>query len=282
MGPGNNRLKDWSDYIFGQLPYSHEESGTIVELLIRYKLGKSSLDIIRNPDTRISESEILELNRARKRLLASEPIQYVVGETEFYDCRIRCDKRALIPRPETEELVELMITDDRLSMIDSVLDIGTGTGCIPIAIKKNRPEWKVTATDVSEHALNLARENAQLNGVEVDFRQDDFANSKLEGPYDLIVSNPPYVLESERESMATHVVDHEPHLALFSAEDELYSYRHILELSRKILSPKGSIYLELNALTAKQVLELYKTEYPSSELVEDISGKQRFLRMIRE
>ncbi len=282
VGPGNNSAAAWRIFLKENLlaVYDESEAGSITNRLFEDLLSIQSLDFIRDPSLKISESDILLLNKAFKRLLQSEPIQYVLGTTSFYNCDILCDPRALIPRPETEELVDRIVTDLGPDFKGSVIDIGTGTGCIAIALAKAIPNAHVSATDVSLEALELAKANAKRNKAVVNFVCDDFSASEIEAQFDVLVSNPPYVLLSEAVQMDERVNAHEPHLALFSPEeDDLYAYRHILDFSAKHLNEGASIYLELNAVTAQAVLDEYIKKYENAELISDLSGKMRFLKV---
>ncbi len=282
MGPGNNSAKDWRIFVSDNLSvlYAEAERQSIVNMLFESLFSMKPIDLIRDPNRRISESEILQLNKSLKRLKSKEPVQYVLGSTSFYNCDILCDPRALIPRPETEEMVDTIVKDLGVDFEGSIIDLGTGTGCIPIALAKALSKAQICATDISESALELADENAKRNQVELKFVRDDFSQSKLDEHFDVIVSNPPYVLLSEAAEMEERVKEFEPHLALFSPEDnDLFSYEHILKFSKRNLAPNGCIYLELNADTAERVLQMYLKEYPNAHFLNDLSGKQRYLKV---
>lgn len=217
------------------------------------------------------------------RLKGGEPAQYVTGVADFYGLQLTVTPAVLIPRPETEELVEWVLAGYPAGRPLRVLDVGTGSGCIALALKARRPAWAVTGMDVSEDALAVARGNAARLNLEVDFlaadaRQPHFAPAPP--PYDLIVSNPPYIPPSERDRMGPSVLAHEPSLALFTTEDDpLLFYRAIAREGRRALAPNGSLYLETNEFNQDAVLELLRTEgYGEAEGRMDLQGKPRMVR----
>ena len=214
------------------------------------------------------------LNEYLQRLLKYEPVQYILGYAEFYGLKFKVTPAVLIPRPETEELVELIgeeISDPKLS----ILDIGTGSGCIPITLKKNIAQAEVTSVDISEDALKIARENAQSNGVEVTFIHMDILKDAPARGYDVIVSNPPYIGFDEKERMNDNVLIHEPHLALFS-EDPLQFYKRIAEIAPQILNPGGKIYVEVSEFRATEVADLFG-KLGQVAIKKDMSGKDRIV-----
>lgn len=214
------------------------------------------------------------LDEYLQRLLKHEPVQYILGYAEFYGLKFKVTPAVLIPRPETEELVELIgeeISDPKLS----ILDIGTGSGCIPITLKKNIPQADLTGLDISEDALQIAKENAQSNGVDVTFVQMDVLNEIPGQKYDVIVSNPPYIGYDEKEKMNDNVLIHEPHLALFS-EDPLMFYKRIAEIAPKILNTDGKIYVEVSEFRAKEVADIF-SKLGKAKIKKDMSGKERIV-----
>ncbi len=219
------------------------------------------------------------------RLLNQEPVQYVLGFADFYGLKFKVNEHVLIPRQETEELVFWILADaKRLSkeLEIKVLDIGTGSGCIPIALKKEMPNWKVEAMDISVEALKIAGENAQLNNVEIDFFQFDILDSERWndlGNYDIIVSNPPYIPEKEKKIMPENVVNFEPHLALFvENKDPLIFYKKIAEFAFSKLNPKGKLYFETNEFNAEKVLNIVENQgFINCMLKKDMSGKNRMV-----
>ena len=225
-----------------------------------------------------SNKEILFLD-ALNRLKTHEPIQYVLGKTTFMDLEFKVNSNVLIPRPETEELVRLMLKED----LDGkeILDIGTGSGCIAISLAKNLPNAKVSALDISEDALKVARENAKLNNVDIDFINADIFDYKSEKKYDVIVSNPPYVTESEKLLMKRNVLKYEPNSALFVDNDNpLIYYEKILEFAKKQLNNDGKIYFELNENLKLQLIDLLKNySIKVIDFISDSYQKNRFLKL---
>jgi release factor glutamine methyltransferase len=214
------------------------------------------------------------------RLKIGEPIQYILGTTIFYQLEFKVNKNVLIPRPETEELVYLILQDHKKHVIN-LIDIGTGTGCIPISIKKNHPLAMVSALDISTEALNLAKENALLNHIEIDFYLDDALHLKHEKypVYDVIVSNPPYIALKEKSDMHKNVIDFEPHLALFVEDDEpLIFYDRISAFALKNLKVGGFLYFEINQNLALETADLLKSKNFGVELIKDLNQNYRFIK----
>ena len=237
------------------------------------------------PDLRLSESEMLTFHFAVKDLLKNKPIQYIIGETEFCDLKFKVNENVLIPRPETSELVYKIVerqkTKDKRQL--SILDIGTGSGCIAISLAKNIHDSKVYALDISEKALDVAKENAFNNNVDVTFINDDILSlkNKIETKFDIIVSNPPYVRELEKTEMRDNVLNWEPHNALFvSDNDPLIFYRNILEFAKNNLKQNGEIWFEINEYLGKEMTDLCK-EYGFSdvEIFKDFRGKERIVKV---
>ena len=215
-----------------------------------------------------------------ERLKQSEPIQYVLGLADFYGLKFQVNKNVLIPRQETEELVYWILENHHARQSLNLLDIGTGSGCIPITLKKHRPEWTITGVDVSIGALEVAQQNATKNGVEVAFQQMDILNvDSLSANWNIIVSNPPYIPTDESRLMPENVLKYEPRLALFvENEDALLFYRKIADLSLYALSENGRLYFELNEYNAEEVKAmLLEKDYHKVEIQKDINGKQRMI-----
>ena len=183
------------------------------------------------------------LKKIQSQLLVHRPAQYIIGNAEFHGHSFKVDERVLIPRPETEELVNLILSENQNSSL-KVLDIGTGSGVIALSLAAERANWQVTASDISQDALDLAQENAEAIDVAIDFVQSDCFQA-ITGKYDIIVSNPPYISETDREEVGLNVLASEPHLALFAEEDGYAVYRKIAENAQKHLTEKGKIYLEI-------------------------------------
>ena len=218
-----------------------------MEWLLSDALGLKRLDLYVQFDRPLSSAELDRLRPWVKRRAAHEPLQYITGMADFHKIRVHVDRSVLIPRPETEELVEILLEDHPSGRPLRVLDIGTGSGCIAIALKKARPEWTVEAVDLSEAALATARRNADMNGLDIGFSQADFLTGEgmPKGPYDLIVSNPPYIHNEEAEQMHRQVLDYEPHLALF-CDDTDQVYGRLARYAREELYPQGALWVELN------------------------------------
>lgn len=238
------------------------------------------------PDLRIDEWQYHQLDEAVKRLQAGEPVQYVTGMSRFCDLLIKVSPAVLVPRPETEEMVQRIVASWPKAKPVRIWDIGTGSGCIAIALAKQFPDTEVVAFDVSEAALHIARENAECNGAAVTFVQDDVLHAQSEffgQPVDLVVSNPPYVCNSERAAMEANVLDWEPENALFVPDDDpLRFYRQILALAKKQLNPKGQIWLEINERMGEAMLSACRENgFAEAEIMSDFVGKPRFCRIVR-
>jgi len=230
-------------------------------------------------------SELIKIFKCIERLSQGEPLAYVLGKTWFYKYEFCVGPGVLIPRPETEELTEMVIAEiQKDNSVQEVLDVGTGSGCIAISVKKSCPSVRVTGLDVSEKALNWAKKNAQKHNVEIHWIQEDiFMHSPKGKSWDIIVSNPPYVSEEEKEELSIQVRNYEPHEALFAIRNPLIYYEKIFQFSEKHLSPNGKIFLECNRKYAGEVLMLsQKYNYlRGAELKKDLSGNVRFFRAIR-
>jgi len=257
--------------------YEMDELNSIFNLL--------SEDYLKIPRSKILLADEIDLNEpnqilflsALERLKTHEPIQYVLGKTTFMDLEFKVNSSVLIPRPETEELVRLMLKED----LDGkeILDIGTGSGCIAISLAKNLPNAKVSALDISKDALEIAKENAKSNNVDIEFINADIFEYKSEKKYDIIVSNPPYVLESEKMLMKQNVLNYEPEIALFVDDiNALKYYESIIKFSLNNLNPQGQIFFETNENYKDELNKLAQNyEYNIIEFKLDINDKNRFL-----
>lgn len=264
--------------------YGQQEAESLSRIVFQHLTGFSFLDQVMHQYDVLSEETTTKLGNILKRLLRWEPIQYITGETEFLDLKLKVNASVLIPRPETEELVQLVqksIKENRKKDI-SILDIGTGSGCIAIALRKMNPDHEVVAVDISDEALTVAKQNAELNAAEVKFMKydilDDFQESSFTLKFDIIVSNPPYVTESDKMLMRRNVLDFEPESALYvSDEDPLLFYRKIAEFARLNLSDGGVIFLEINESYSEQLKSLYLAfGFKEIEIEKDLSGRDRF------
>ncbi len=294
MKMSSNLVRDCRKYYASELEkiYGSNEANALIMILLEHYFGIDRVKIAMDPELRLSESELLTLHFAVKELLKNKPIQYILGETEFCGMRFFVDENVLIPRPETEEMVNMIVSRrDKACLVRTgcdVLDIGTGSGCIAISLAKLLKNSSVTAVDVSEKALEVAKKNAAANDVNVNFINDDILNPKnpelLENKFDIIVSNPPYVCESEKSEMRANVLDYEPSTALFvSDNDPLIFYRKILEFAQKALKPDGEVWFEINEKFGKETAELCHSEgFKNVEIIRDFKGRERVVRAQRQ
>lgn len=260
--------------------YDTDESSAITRVVLTEVLNYSSVDLILKKKEEISYDLELQLFNIHDRLMQSEPLQYIMGTAWFCNLKLKVNKHVLIPRPETEELVEWIVQENKLST-PQILDIGTGSGCIAIAIANQVPDAKVAAMDISVGALETARKNAVLNNVNVEFINDDILNPKTSNVvYDIIVSNPPYVMQSEKETMDKHVLEFEPHNALFVLDnDALIFYKSIVKFTAQYLKTGGHLYFEINATKAREVVNLLEAgNYGEIIVKRDMQGKERMVR----
>lgn len=259
--------------------YPPEEVKALSMLICCDMLGLDALDIYMGKDIILSECKQRELENIIFRLQKNEPIQYIRGIAEFCGRNFKVASGVLIPRPETAELVELIVEENPNAR--RLLDIGTGSGCIAISLDKNLPDAKVDAWDISEEALAIARKNNEELDAQVTFRrQDVFSADGIQGAsYDIIVSNPPYVTETEKTEMEANVLDWEPELALFVPdEDPLRFYRRIAELGRELLRPGGKLYFEINQAYGQDMIRMIEmNQYRDVRVIKDIFGKDRIL-----
>lgn len=262
-------------------------------ILTEYLHNLKRVDVALNPNFELSDTEVEKWNAILSELQQEKPIQYITGEAWFYGLRFEVNENTLIPRPETEELVDWILNSpitQNLTPI-TILDIGTGSGCIPISLKANLPQANVSAIDVSEKALEVAKRNAVSNKVEINFIQANIlevedlsqlgtSNFQLPASIDIIVSNPPYVRNLEKEEIKKNVLDYEPHLALFVEDtDALLFYRKIAQLALKNLAPNGLLFFEINQYLGKETVELLQNiGFQNIELKKDIYGNDRMIR----
>jgi release factor glutamine methyltransferase len=271
------------DYIDAELSslYDKRERDNIASWLFNAFNNWTRSELILHKEDRLSESEILKYHFATKRLKAGEPVQYVVGDVDFMGIKLRVNPSVLIPRPETEELVQLILDENTQPML-RLLDVGTGSGCIPIALKTNRPDWDVQGIDKSVNTLNTAEANARLYSLDIRFKKMDiFESLEFKKKFDILVSNPPYVLESDKANMSPQVLNHEPSQALFVPDsDPLVFYKRILDLSFVLLNPQAKIYFEIHENQASNMREL-STSYPVTnfKVIKDLQGKDRMVSM---
>lgn len=263
--------------------YGNGEARAITDYVLDVCFGLSKADILCGAVDEMTAEKTAELNKIFGRLMEGEPVQYVLGRAEFSGRWFNVRPGVLIPRPETEELCAWITADSKASGSPKVLDIGTGSGCIAITLQLDMPESKVTAWDISADALDVARENAQQLGANVNFVKQDALNAKPEGEWDVIVSNPPYICEKEKKDMAVNVLEHEPQTALFVPDaDPLLFYRAITRLAVQTLSKGGRLYFEINPIYADDTCRMMRAEGMTAvELRSDMYGKQRMAKGVK-
>lgn len=259
--------------------FSAQEAANISRIVCCEMLGQSTVDYYLGKDITLSLKEKQELDGILSRLCNFEPIQYIQGTARFLGRTFRVAPGVLIPRPETEELVETMLKE--ISPLSRILDVGTGSGCIAISLSKELPDAKVSAWDISEEALTIASANNEALQASVRFCQRDVLTClpDVGERYDVIVSNPPYVIESEKQDMERNVLDWEPFQALFvSDNDPLLFYRRIAELGKVMLVPEGRLYFEINRAFGEAVVAMLREQgYANPRILKDISGNDRIV-----
>lgn len=261
--------------------YPPEEIRGFARLIIEHVCGLDYTQFVVNRERMVSVAEKEMITEIIEHLKNFEPIQYILGETEFYGLRLKVRPDVLIPRPETEELVHWVLETNQLES-PAILDVGTGSGCIALVLKKELPEAKVSAIDISEEALKVAHENALQNQLDISFLKHDILNPEKDSiqKFDLIVSNPPYVREQEKEKMQPNVLNFEPQSALFvSDSDPLIFYRKIGEYALEHLSDNGFLFFEINEYLCGELKELLSgMGFKDAQLKKDLHGKNRMLR----
>ena len=293
MKIATNKLSDLYEFYKTELVsiYDNDELYAIFELVCEHYLGYSKTDTRLNFNGNLNQSDVLKIYDTGKALKTGAPIQYIVGEADFYNLKFNVNSSTLIPRPETEELVDLIIKqfkqEARNNQTLNILDIGTGSGCIPIILKKNIPNSKVAGIDISEQALEVAKSNAIKNNVDIEFIKLDILSQLIthNSTFNTIVSNPPYVLNSEAKQMDSRVLEHEPHLALFVEDtDPIIFYKRIIDLCAKYLEERGYLFFELNPIYANDVKKYANDSkiFNFTEIMQDMSGKERFLKAQRK
>lgn len=261
--------------------YPATEIDSFFRLILEDVLQLSKIDFALAPQQKIVADKILVVENIIKGLKNKQPIQYLIGFTEFMNLKLEVNKNVLIPRPETEELIYWIVEDTNTQPVLDVLDIGTGTGCIPIALAKSLNKANVSSIDVSEKAIETATRNAKSNHASVNFIDQDILNTQnLPQQYDIIVSNPPYVRNLEKIEIQKNVLDYEPHLALFVTDDDpLLFYRKIAQLALTALKPKGVLYFEINQYLGTETVSLLKQiGFKNSILKKDIFGNDRMIK----
>ena len=265
-------FKDFEEKLIAQ-----GEEAESLSFVYRSLKNLSFTDLIFTLQQEVTEEEKQFVEEIYKKLAEHVPAQYIIGHAEFFGMQLKVDERVLIPRPETEELVELILTENLKDNL-RVLDIGTGSGAIALALAKNRADWSVTAADISQVALDLASENAERLDLEITFIKSD-CFSEICSKYDIIVSNPPYISRADEEEVGLNVLHSEPHLALFADEEGLVIYRRIAEESKDHLTDGGKIYLEIGYKQGQSVPALFMENLPEKRVrtLKDQFGQDRMV-----
>jgi len=275
-------IREYRNQFIAQLEvqYGREEAESFFYLTLEDFRNLKRADLALNPDLLFPADELAQWDFVLAQLKKETPIQYILGKTEFFGLAFEVNENVLIPRPETEELVAWILSDNGKSGELTILDIGTGSGCIAIALAKNLAGAEVSAIDVSQGALSTAEKNAVRNEVVIDFIHKNILEiDELNQTFDIIVSNPPYVRELEKREIRENVLAHEPHLALFVSDDDaLLFYRKIADLAKKNLSQTGRLYFEINQYLAKETMDMLEQKgFSFLELRKDIFGNDRMV-----
>ncbi|MGN0033733.1 MAG: peptide chain release factor N(5)-glutamine methyltransferase [Candidatus Limimorpha sp.] len=284
----SNLVRDIRRYYSSLLEtiYSKEESQSLIMILLQHYFGYDRVKIALHDDLRLSESQLLTFHFAVKELLRNRPVQHIIGEEEFCGMSFTVNENVLIPRPETAEMTEMIASKAAGAETMGILDIGTGSGCIAISLAKMIKGSDVTAIDISDKAIETAKDNAVKNDANVNFIKADILNFKewldasWHSKFDIIVSNPPYVCESERNEMRANVTDYEPQTALFVKDDEpLVFYSSILDFAKQTLKPNGVIWFEINEKFGLEIKRLcIEKGFKNTMVVLDFRGKDRFVK----
>ncbi|HWD87239.1 MAG TPA: peptide chain release factor N(5)-glutamine methyltransferase [Mucilaginibacter sp.] len=265
--------------------YDEKEIASLCNIVLSDVASISSSKAKALPELELSAEHLNSIDKILAELKIGKPIQYILGHTEFFGLDFKVNPSVLIPRPETEELVEWVISSVGSFELaaGNILDIGTGSGCIAISLKKNLPGFSVSAMDIAPDALQTAKANAESNQVEIDFVQNDILNNKFEiehSKFEIIVSNPPYVTFADKRQMHTNVTDFEPHIALFVPEDDpLIFYKAIADFALNNLENGGMLFFEINENYGKQIVDLLNNKsFKNIELRKDMSGRNRMIK----
>lgn len=262
--------------------YTDSESSILFDIFVQHLMDWNQIEVRKAMNQEVEEKHSDELQNIINELQTGKPYQQILGETEFYGLKFFVDEHVLIPRPETEELLELAIekikAGSRKSNVFKILDIGTGSGIIPIVLKKHFPEAEVSAIDYSENALKTAQRNADLHEVEINFIHQDYLQENLTEVYNVIISNPPYIGMEEEDEIADSVKEFEPKMALFSpSPNALIFYEKIAEDCKSHLAENGLVFLEINQKLGKETLALFTEVLSEAELMKDLSGNERMV-----
>lgn len=276
----NNVIKQYQHKL--SAIYDENEAKAIVITIIKHYTGLTLTDILLGKT--IDKQTEYKITEAIKEAINENPVQYILGETEFYSRKFFVNENVLIPRSETEELVDIVIKDNKSNDNLNILDIGTGSGCIAVTLSCELPTANITALDISQNALKVAKQNNDYNKASVSFIEYDILSS-LAFPqaieFDIIVSNPPYVCESEKQQMHNNVLGHEPHLALFVSDTSpLIYYEACIAFAKKHLKPQGLVYVEINENLGNETLNLFEMNGFKSQLIKDMNGKNRIIKAL--
>lgn len=276
--------QDYKNYLKEQLAdhYSETESSILFEIFVKDLMDWNQVDLRKAMNQEVDNQKAEALQKIINALKTGKPYQQILGETEFYGLKFFVDEHVLIPRPETEELLELAIEKmkdgSRKSVVFKILDIGTGSGIIPIVLKKHFPQAQISAIDYSEDALKTAKRNAELHQVEINFIHQDYLQENLTEVFDVIISNPPYIGMDEKDEIADSVKEFEPKMALFSpTSNALIFYEKIAKDCKNHLAENGLIFLEINQKLGKETRELFVNVLSEVYFMKDLSGNERFV-----
>lgn len=281
MKTKSNSIKDIKDYIYNELKnkYSNNEIIAFINILFKQYADLDSAHLLAFEDETINESSLLDIVLATQRLRKYEPIQYIIGEVEFLNVKLKVNNSVLIPRSETEQLTSMIIQENKAKALQ-IIDVCCGSGCISLALKKNLPSTNVIGVDISQEALKVAKTNAMNNHIDVDFQYFDILNNEYisDIQYDIIVSNPPYVRQKEKTMMQKNVLDYEPPIALYVEDDNpLIFYKSLNVFAQKQLKKGGKMYLEINEYLSSQTMVLFSDLQFIKEIKKDIYDKERFI-----
>jgi release factor glutamine methyltransferase len=277
------KLKDYRNYFTGKLTplYDSAEAERFFIIALEELKGWNRSRLALNPDEELTPDEVRQWDEVLQHLTEQKPIQYIFGKAWFYGLEFRVNENTLIPRPETEELAEWIISENKNRQDITILDIGTGSGCIAVSLAKNLPYAKVFALDVSEQALEVAKYNAEASGANITFiKEDILLVQALPQQFDIIVSNPPYVRHLEKAEIKDNVLQFEPHLALFVEDDDaLLFYRTIAQLGKNGLKQSGLLYFEINQYLGNETINmLAESHYKAIILKKDLFGNDRMVK----
>jgi release factor glutamine methyltransferase len=265
--------------------YSQQEASVLTDWIMQYITGLKKTDLLQGNEKQLTQSQLLQYKEYTQQLMQHEPIQYVLHEAWFCGIKLYVDKNVLIPRPETEELVEWIISNCKFPINTlKILDVGSGSGCIPIALKRKLRKAEVWSCDISEAALQVAKKNATDSGATIGFNQLDFLDKDRREKlptFDIVVSNPPYVPEKDKHQMQRNVLEYEPATALFVPDnDGLIFYKALIDFGKNHLNKEGTIYAEIHEDMGENVMQLFQSANYSIELKKDMQGKERMLRAV--